>query len=87
MIGAAGGNIKEIRDRFNQVQVTFPDAGKKTDTVTLRGPKSDVDKCYKYLTKVHNDLVSATVKIGFGSKYIICPVFFDFRIERLQKIP
>ena len=57
LIGAAGANIKEIRDRFNQVQITFPDAGHKSDKVTLRGPKNDVDKCYKYLQKLQSDLV------------------------------
>ena len=57
MIGAAGGKIKEIRDKFNQVQITFPDPGKKSDVVSVRGPKSDVDKAYKYLTQMHQEMV------------------------------
>ena len=57
LIGAAGGNIKEIRDRFNQVQITFPDPGRKSEVVQLRGPKTDVDKCYKYLQKIVADMV------------------------------
>lgn len=43
---------------FNQVQITFPDAGKKSDVVTLRGPKNDVDKAYKHLSQYHQELVS-----------------------------
>lgn len=57
IIGARGENIREIREKFNQVQITFPDPGKKSDIVTLRGPKNDVDKCYKHLQSMHKDMV------------------------------
>ena len=57
IIGARGENIREIREKFNQVQITFPDQGKKSDIVTLRGPKQDVDRCYKHLQVVHKDMV------------------------------
>ncbi|CAC5382186.1 Vigilin [Mytilus coruscus] len=57
IIGARGDNIKEIKDKFNQVQITFPDPGKKSDIVQLRGPKDDVDKCYKYLISMHTDMI------------------------------
>lgn len=58
LIGARGEGIKSIRDRFNQVQITFPDQGKKSEVVTLRGPKNDVDKCYQHLNKLAQELVS-----------------------------
>ena len=58
LIGAQGGNIREIRDQFNQVNITFPDASQKSEVVTLRGPKTDVDKCFKYLQQVTNEMVS-----------------------------
>lgn len=58
IIGARGEKIREIRDMFNQVQITFPDAGKKSDVVTLRGPKNDVDKAYKHLSQYHQELVT-----------------------------
>ncbi|WAR14759.1 VIGLN-like protein [Mya arenaria] len=57
LIGAKGEGIKATRDKFNQVQITFPDQGKKSDVVTLRGPKTDVDKCFQYLTKMTQDLI------------------------------
>lgn len=57
IIGAKGENIRKIRDEFNQVQITFPDPGKKSDIVTLRGPKTDVDKAYKSLQSLAKDLV------------------------------
>ena len=66
MIGAAGGKIKEIRDKFNQVQITFPDPARKSDVVSLRGPKADVDKCYKYLGQLNQDMVSS-----FSSSYLM----------------
>ena len=58
IIGAKGENIREIRDKFNQVQITFPDPGKKSDIVTLRGPKGDVDKAHKFLQNFAKELVS-----------------------------
>lgn len=57
LIGARGEGIRGIRDKFNQVQITFPDQGRKSDVVTLRGPKNDVDKCYQHLQKVTQELV------------------------------
>lgn len=59
IIGARGENIRDIREKFNQVQITFPDPGKKSDIVTLRGPKNDVDRCYKHLQGVQKDMVSS----------------------------
>jgi hypothetical protein len=38
IIGQKGAKIREIRDKFNQVQISFPEAGRKSDVVTLRGP-------------------------------------------------
>lgn len=59
LIGAKGEGIKGVRDRFNQVQINFPDQGKKSDVVTLRGPKNDVDKCYQHLQKLTQDLIAS----------------------------
>ncbi|ROT68907.1 Vigilin [Penaeus vannamei] len=39
IIGTKGDKIKEIRDKFNQVQISFPDAGEQSDIVKIRGPK------------------------------------------------
>lgn len=57
LIGQRGESIKEIRDKYNQVQISLPDSGKKSDIVTLRGPKEDVDDCYQHLIKLNKDLV------------------------------
>lgn len=45
------------------MQINFPDANKKSDVVTMRGPKAEVDKCHKYLTELVKDLVSVLLKI------------------------
>ena len=58
IIGAKGEKIREVRDRFNGIQVSFPDAVEKKDVVTLRGPKQDVEKCAAHLKKMVVDLVS-----------------------------
>ncbi|GFR28209.1 vigilin [Trichonephila clavata] len=56
IIGAKGEKIREIRDKFNQVNITFPEPGLKSDKVTIRGPKSDVDACYKYMHRMNEEM-------------------------------
>ena len=41
-----------------QVQIDFPNPSKKSDVVSLTGLKADVDKAFKHLTKMHQDMVS-----------------------------
>merc|ERR1712136_446587 len=48
IIGAKGEKIREIREKCNQVQVTFPDSSEKSDVVKIRGPKQDVDAASKH---------------------------------------
>ncbi|XP_077998393.1 vigilin-like [Glandiceps talaboti] len=78
IIGAKGENIKDIRERFNQVNITFPDAGRKSDVVTLRGPKQDVDKCYRFLQQLHAELVANNYKIEI-------PIFKKFHKNIIGK--
>ena len=56
IIGAKGARIREIREKFNQVVITFPNSSEKSDIVKIRGPKEDVDKCYKHLMKLVKEL-------------------------------
>ncbi|KRT83784.1 K Homology domain containing protein, partial [Oryctes borbonicus] len=63
IIGAKGEKIREIRDKFNQVQINFPGPGDKRDIVKIRGPKEDVDKCHKYLQKLVKELNEASYQI------------------------
>lgn len=49
IIGAKGESIRELRDKFPGVNIAFPEPGRKTDLVTLRGPRDEVDKCHKHL--------------------------------------
>ena len=62
IIGTKGEKIREVRDKYPEVQVSFPDAGKKSDVVTLRGPRSDVDKVYAYMNKLNAELVRLTLE-------------------------
>uniref|UniRef100_H2ZHB2 K Homology domain-containing protein n=1 Tax=Ciona savignyi TaxID=51511 RepID=H2ZHB2_CIOSA len=45
IIGQKGEKIKGIRDSFPKVNISFPDAKKKSDVVNLRGPKNDGGEC------------------------------------------
>lgn len=50
--GNRGENIRELKDRFNQVTIIFPGPTDDNDSIKLRGPKDEVDKCHKYLLKL-----------------------------------
>lgn len=49
LIGSQGSKIREIMTKYPEVNITFPEASKQSDIVVLRGPRNDVDQCYKYL--------------------------------------
>lgn len=57
IIGAQGNSIREITTKFSQVNIAFPEASKQSDIVVLRGPKNEVDQCYKYLQLLTQELV------------------------------
>ncbi|CAL8135568.1 unnamed protein product [Orchesella dallaii] len=57
LIGAKGEKIREIREKFNQIQVTFPTPEEKRDVVKVRGPKDDVDKCCRYLNQIYKEML------------------------------
>ncbi|KTF81679.1 hypothetical protein cypCar_00017836, partial [Cyprinus carpio] len=57
IIGQKGEKIKEVRDKFPEVIIIFPDQQQKSDIVQLRGPKNEVEKCAKFLQKLIAELV------------------------------
>lgn len=56
IIGSKGSKIREIREKFNQVVITFPNPSEKSDIVKIRGPKNDVEQCYTHLMKLVKEL-------------------------------
>ncbi|CRK92791.1 CLUMA_CG006242, isoform A [Clunio marinus] len=56
IIGSKGARIREIREKFNQVVITFPNLSEKSDIVKIRGPKNDVEMCHKHLMKMVKEL-------------------------------
>jgi len=59
IIGAKGDRIKEVRDKYPEVQISFPESSQKSDVVSLRGPREDVDKVFAYLKKLNAELIAA----------------------------
>lgn len=78
IIGSKGEAVRELREKFPGVNVSFPEPGRKSDVVTLRGPKDEVDKCYKHLSTVAKDLVSWRKQVP------ICCCLFNFVISNFQ---
>ncbi|CAG2116071.1 unnamed protein product, partial [Medioppia subpectinata] len=58
IIGAKGERIKVIRESFNQVVIIFPEPNDKSDKVTIRGTRKDVDQCYKHLSQLNKELLT-----------------------------
>ncbi|GAB6018560.1 hypothetical protein CHUAL_000255 [Chamberlinius hualienensis] len=63
IIGARGENIRDIRDRFNQVNITLPDAGDRSNVVVVRGPMQDVDMCCSHLSQISKELIENNYKL------------------------
>ncbi|CAG0880927.1 unnamed protein product, partial [Darwinula stevensoni] len=63
IIGSKGENIRETRDRFNNVQITFPAPGVASEIVKIRGPKDDVDACYSHLRKVCREMEDSSFQV------------------------
>uniref|UniRef100_A0A4W5RJD7 Vigilin n=1 Tax=Hucho hucho TaxID=62062 RepID=A0A4W5RJD7_9TELE len=47
IIGQKGEKIKDVRDKFPEVIINFPDPAAKSDIVQLRGPRNEVEKYLK----------------------------------------
>lgn len=63
IIGTKGEKIREIRDKHPEVQISFPDAGRKSDIVNLRGPRTDVENVYTFLKKMNAELIAANYRV------------------------
>lgn len=42
--------------------VAFPDPTTKSDKVSIRGAKEDVDKCYTYLAQLNKELLASNYR-------------------------
>ncbi|XP_039250831.1 vigilin-like [Styela clava] len=78
IIGAGGDNIRDIRKQFEDVIISFPEPSSKSDVVNLRGPKQNVDSCFKYLKKMHEDMVAKNYSIQV-------PIFKQFHKNIIGK--
>ncbi|MBN3310667.1 VIGLN protein, partial [Amia calva] len=78
IIGQKGEKIKEVRDKFPEVIINFPDPSQKSDIVQLRGPKNEVEKCAKYLQKVIAELIENSFSISV-------PIFKQFHKNIIGK--
>ncbi|KAG8445389.1 hypothetical protein GDO86_010247 [Hymenochirus boettgeri] len=78
IIGQKGERIREIREKFPEVIINFPDPTQKSDIVQLRGPKNEVEKCTKYLQKMVSELVENSYSISV-------PIFKQFHKNIIGK--
>ncbi|CAF3361315.1 unnamed protein product [Rotaria socialis] len=64
IIGAKGKKLEEVRSKFHNIQITFPEANGKSDKVILHGDKEDVEKCSKFLQQKIKDLYSTEIELS-----------------------
>uniref|UniRef100_A0A6Q2WRB8 Vigilin n=1 Tax=Esox lucius TaxID=8010 RepID=A0A6Q2WRB8_ESOLU len=75
IIGQKGEKIKDVRDKFPEVIINFPDPSAKSDIVQLRGPRNEVEKCSKFMAKM-------VVENGFS---VSVPIFKQFHKNIIGK--
>ncbi|GFT56573.1 vigilin [Nephila pilipes] len=63
IIDVKGEKTREVRDKLNQVNITLPESGLKSDKVTIRGPKSDADAYNKYLHRMNEKIKLANSSV------------------------
>uniref|UniRef100_A0AAQ4QPW9 Vigilin n=1 Tax=Gasterosteus aculeatus aculeatus TaxID=481459 RepID=A0AAQ4QPW9_GASAC len=78
IIGQKGEKIKEVRDKFPEVIINFPDPSQKSDIVQLRGPKNEVEKCGKFLQKIIGELIENSFSLSV-------PIFKQFHKNIIGK--
>ncbi|CAL8242009.1 unnamed protein product [Merluccius merluccius] len=78
VIGQKGEKIKEVRDKFPEVIINFPDPAQKSDVVQLRGPKNEVEKCGKFLQKLIAELIENSFSLSV-------PIFKQFHKNIIGK--
>uniref|UniRef100_A0AAQ5YLD0 Vigilin n=1 Tax=Amphiprion ocellaris TaxID=80972 RepID=A0AAQ5YLD0_AMPOC len=71
IIGQKGEKIKEVRDKFPEVIINFPDPAQKSDIVQLRGPRNEVEKCSKFMQKIVAEMVTFPSQSQSSSKMIV----------------
>lgn len=55
--------MQDIRRKYPEVRISFPDATIRSDVVNIRGPKDQVDKVYAQLKKQNSELVASNYNI------------------------
>lgn len=78
IIGPKGEAIAKLREQYPSVVFSFPDAGKKSDIVSLRGDKNEVDKVFKHLTAVNKELLESNFQMTV-------PIFKEFHKHIIGK--
>ncbi|XP_028817191.1 high density lipoprotein binding protein a [Denticeps clupeoides] len=78
IIGQKGEKIKEVRDKFPEVIINFPDPAQKSDIVQLRGPRTEVEKCSKFMQKVVAEMVENSYSVSV-------PIFKQFHKNIIGK--
>lgn len=63
LIGSKGEKIRDIRNKFNQVMIIFPEQNDQSEKVIIRGAKQDVEQCYKYLLKLNQELLANNCRL------------------------
>lgn len=85
LIGAGGKLIQSIMEDCGGVAIKFPSAESKSDKVTIRGPKDDVDRAKQQLMDLANERQLASFANEVSFQLIGFNFFMQF-VEHKKKL-
>lgn len=62
IIGAKGEKIRDIRNKYHQINIIFPEQNDHSEKVIIRGAKQDAEQCFNYLAKLNQELLASNYR-------------------------
>uniref|UniRef100_A0AC35UDM8 Vigilin n=1 Tax=Rhabditophanes sp. KR3021 TaxID=114890 RepID=A0AC35UDM8_9BILA len=78
IIGNKGESVNKLRQQHPSVVVIFPEASAKSDIISLRGDKDEVDKVHAFISKQHKELLESNYQESV-------PIFKEFHKHIIGK--
>uniref|UniRef100_A0AC35TXN0 Vigilin n=1 Tax=Rhabditophanes sp. KR3021 TaxID=114890 RepID=A0AC35TXN0_9BILA len=78
IIGSKGESVNKLRQQYPSVVVIVPDASAKSDIISIRGDKDEVDKVHAFISKQNKELLESNYQESV-------PIFKEFHKHIIGK--